>query len=111
MRTITGAHHAFFTTSCTHALEIAVQALGIGPGDEVIMPSYTFVSTANAVLMHGARPVFCDVVTDTLNMDFSHAARLVTDRTKAIIPVHYAGMAVDIPAMMKFKKHVRCAYY
>jgi len=103
MRTITGAHHAFFTTSCTHALEIAVQTLGIGPGDEVIMPSYTFVSTANAVLMHGARPVFCDVVTDTLNMDFSHAARLVTDRTKAIIPVHYAGMAVDIPAMMKFK--------
>lgn len=103
MRTVTGSQHAFFTTSCTHALEIAVQALGIGPGDEVIMPSYTFVSTANAVLMHGGKPVFCDIMPDTLNMDFNHASRLVTARTKAIIPVHYAGVAVDIDAMMKFK--------
>src|SRR5260221_7474848 len=83
---------ALLTTSCTHALEMAALLLDIGPGDEVIVPSFTFVSTINAFVLRGARPVFADVRADTLNLDESKLAGLVTERTKAIVPVHYAGV-------------------
>lgn len=81
-----------FATSCTHALEIAALLLALAPGDEVILPSFTFVSTANAFALRGARPVFCDSRPDTLNLDEGRLASLVTDRTRAIVPVHYAGV-------------------
>jgi dTDP-4-amino-4,6-dideoxygalactose transaminase len=81
------------TTSCTHALEMTAFLLDIQPGDEVIVPSFTFVSTANAFVSRGARPVFADVRTDTLNLDESRLDSLISPRTKAIVPVHYAGVA------------------
>lgn len=84
------------TTSCTHALEMAALLLDCGPGDEVIVPSFTFVSTANAFALRGAQVVFADVRPDTLNMDPAHLESLITERTKAIIPVHYAGVACDL---------------
>lgn len=80
------------TTSCTHALEMAALLLSIQPGDEVIVPSFTFVSTINAFVLRGARPVFVDIHPDTLNMDESQLEPLITPRTKAIVPVHYAGV-------------------
>jgi dTDP-4-amino-4,6-dideoxygalactose transaminase len=86
-----GSKHVFFTTSCTSAIEIALMALGIGKGDEVIVPSFSFVSVANAVVKTGARLIFVDVDEDTLNMDPALVKKAVTRRTKAIIPVHYAG--------------------
>jgi dTDP-4-amino-4,6-dideoxygalactose transaminase len=92
---------ALVTTSCTHALEMAAILLDIHPGDEVIVPSFTFVSTPNAFVMHGARPVFCDVRSDTLNMDESKLESLITPRTKGIIPVHYAGVACEMDAIME----------
>jgi dTDP-4-amino-4,6-dideoxygalactose transaminase len=84
------------TTSCTHALEMTALLLDCGPGDEVIVPSFTFVSTANAFALRGARIVFADVRPDTLNLDPAHLESLITDRTKAIVPVHYAGVACDL---------------
>jgi len=84
------------TTSCTDALEMAALLLDIQPGDEVIVPSFTFVSTANAFALRGARTVFADVRRDTLNMDESLIERLITARTKAIVPVHYAGVGCDM---------------
>ena len=93
--------HVFFTTSCTHALEMAMIALGIGPGDEVIMPSFTFVSSANAVVLRGATPVFAEITPGTLNIDPSDIERKITSRTKAIVPVHYAGVACDMGAINK----------
>lgn len=92
--------HALLTTSATHALEMAALLADIGPGDEVIMPSYTFVSTANAFVLRGAKPVFCDIREDNLNMDESLIEGLVTDRTKAVCPVHYAGVACDMDVVM-----------
>jgi dTDP-4-amino-4,6-dideoxygalactose transaminase len=89
----TGAHRALMTHSCTGALEMAVILAGIGAGDEVIMPSFTFVSTANAVALRGGVPVFVDVRADTLNLDEHLLADAITPRTKAIIAVHYAGVA------------------
>jgi dTDP-4-amino-4,6-dideoxygalactose transaminase len=86
------------TTSCTHALELALLALGVGPGDEVICPSFTFVSTANAILRVGARPVFADIEDDSLGLDPRDVTRGLTDRTKALLPVHYAGVAADMDA-------------
>src|SRR6516225_8602872 len=80
-------HKVLLTTSCTHALEIAALLLEIQPGDEVIVPSFTFVSTVNAFVLRGARPVFADVRPDTLNLDESRLERLLTPRTKAIVPV------------------------
>ena len=80
------------THSCTGALEMAVILANISPGDEVIMPSYTFVSTANAVVLRGGIPVFVDIRPDTLNIDESKIIEAITDNTKAIIPVHYAGV-------------------
>ena len=88
------------TTSCTHALELALLALGIGPGREVICPSFTFVSTANAILRVGARPVFAEIEEQTLGLDATDVARRITDRTAALLPVHYAGVAPDMAALL-----------
>jgi dTDP-4-amino-4,6-dideoxygalactose transaminase len=84
------------TPSCTSALELAAMLCNLGPGDEVIMPSYTFVSTANAVALRGARPVFVDIRPDTLNIDDRLVEEAITDRTKAIFAVHYAGVACEM---------------
>src|SRR5687768_12737188 len=93
---VTGARRALLTTSCTHALEMAAFLLDIAPGDEVIVPSFTFTSTANAFAVRGARPIFADVTPDTLNIDPRHVQRLITPRTRAIVVVHYAGIACDM---------------
>jgi dTDP-4-amino-4,6-dideoxygalactose transaminase len=87
---------ALLTTSCTHALEMAALLLRIGPGDEVIAPSFTFSSTLNAFVLRGARPVFADVRPDTLNLDEARLETLITDRTRAIVVVHYAGVACEM---------------
>jgi len=88
------------TTSCTHALEIAAILLDIKEGDEVIMPSYTFVSTANAFVLRGAKIVFIDIRPDTMNIDETLIEAAITDKTKAIVPVHYAGVACEMDAIM-----------
>lgn len=88
------------TPSCTHALEMAALLLELRPGDEVIMPSFTFVSTANAFAMHGAVPVFVDIRPDTLNMDAACVEAALTPRTRAIIAMHYAGVACDMDALL-----------
>lgn len=98
---VLGAPKALVTTSCTHALEMAAILLDVQPGDEVIVPAFTFVSTANAFVMRGAKPVFCDIRTDTLNMDEKKLEALISTRTKAIVPVHYAGVACDMDAIME----------
>src|SRR6202035_2750233 len=87
-----GVQKALVTTSCTHALEICALLLDIQAGDEVIVPAFAFVSTANAFALRGARIVFADVRPDTLNLDETRLARLITSRTKAIVPVHDAGV-------------------
>ncbi|MCX7826990.1 MAG: DegT/DnrJ/EryC1/StrS family aminotransferase [Verrucomicrobiae bacterium] len=95
------AKHAVAVTNCTAALHLAMRLLGIGPGDEVILPSLTFVATANAVRYVGATPVFCDIAgDDNLNMDPAAAASLVTPRTKAILVMHYGGFPCDMDAIM-----------
>ena len=99
LREVLGVPCALVTTSCTHALEMAALLLGIGPGDEVIVPSFTFVSTANAFAIRGARPVFADIRPDTLNIDEGVIESLITPRTKAIIPVHYAGVGCEMDAI------------
>jgi dTDP-4-amino-4,6-dideoxygalactose transaminase len=91
---------ALLTTSCTHDLEMAGLLLDIAPGDEVIVPSFTFVSTVNAFVLRGARPVFCDIRPDTLNIDEKLLPRLITKRTKAIIPVHYAGISCEMDSIL-----------
>ena len=91
-----GALKALLTTSCTSALEMAALLCGVEPGDEVIMPSYTFVSTANAFVLRGAKPVFVDIRPDTLNVDEELVAAAVTDQTRAIVPVHYAGVGCEM---------------
>ncbi|RME41786.1 MAG: dTDP-4-amino-4,6-dideoxygalactose transaminase [Caldilineae bacterium] len=91
LRDLTGARHALLTTSCSHALELAMMALNIGPGDEVILPSFAFVTAATAVIRQGARPVFAEIDEATFNLDPDDVARRITPRTRAIIPVHYAG--------------------
>jgi dTDP-4-amino-4,6-dideoxygalactose transaminase len=95
-----GVELALVTTSCTHALEMAALLLGIREGDEVIVPSFTFVSTANAFVLRGAKPVFCDVRPDTLNLDESKLEALITPRTKAVVPVHYAGVGCEMDAIL-----------
>lgn len=97
----TGAKKALLTTSCTHALEMAALLLDLKPGDEVIVPSFTFVSTANAFLVHGAKPVFVDVRSDTLNLDERIVERAITPRTRAIVVVHYAGVACEMDAFVE----------
>lgn len=96
----TGAGRALLTHSCTAALEMSAILADIQPGDEVIMPSYTFVSTANAFTLRGAVPVFVDVRPDTLNIDESLIEAAITERTKAIVPVHYAGVGCEMDAIM-----------
>ncbi len=91
-----GVKKAFLTTSCTHALEMAAILLDFKEGDEVIVPSFTFVSTVNAFVLHGARPVFADIRPDTLNLDERQIERLITPRTRAIVPVHYAGIGCQM---------------
>lgn len=91
-----GVARSLLTTSCTHALEMSALLLDLKPGDEVIVPSFTFVSTANAFVIHGARPVFIDIRPDTLNMDADQLESLITERTKAIVPVHYAGVGCQM---------------
>ncbi|MFD0671326.1 dTDP-4-amino-4,6-dideoxygalactose transaminase [Cohnella sp. GCM10027633] len=95
------ARKALLTTSCTHALEIAALLADVKPGDEVIMPSYTFVSTANAFVLRGATIVFVDVRPDTMNIDERLIERAITPRTKAIVPVHYAGVACEMDVIME----------
>ena len=96
-----GAPRVLLTTSGTHALEMAALLLDIRPGDEVIVPSFTFVSTVNAFVLRGARPVFADVRPDTLNLDETRIEPLITQRTKAIVPVHYAGVGCELRAIGK----------
>lgn len=93
-------HKTLLTTSCTHALEMAAMLIDIQPGDEVIMPSYTFVSTANAFVLRGARIVFVDIRPDTMNIDETLIESAITDRTRAIVPVHYAGVACEMDTIM-----------
>lgn len=97
----TGSHRALLTHSCTAALEMAAILADIRPGDEVIMPSYTFVSTANAFLLRGAVPVFVDIRSDDLNLDEAKIEAAITARTRAIVPVHYAGVGCRMDEIMK----------
>ncbi|UPT74516.1 MAG: dTDP-4-amino-4,6-dideoxygalactose transaminase [Elusimicrobiota bacterium] len=98
--------HALLTTSGSHALELAAASLKIGRGDEVIMPSFTFSSVANAVMRQGAKPVFAEVKLDDLNLDPEDVARRITKKTKAIVAVHYAGVASDMEALLRLcRKH------
>lgn len=96
-----GVSKALVTPSCTHALEIAAILLDIQAGDEVIVPAFTFVSTPNAFVMRGARAVFCDIRPDTLNLDETKLEALVTRNTKAIVPVHYAGVGCEMEAILE----------
>jgi len=91
---------ALLTTSCTHALEMSALLIGLKEGDEVIMPSYTFVSTANAFALRGARIVFVDIRPDTMNIDETKIEQAITHKTKAIVPVHYAGVACEMDTIM-----------
>jgi dTDP-4-amino-4,6-dideoxygalactose transaminase len=95
-----GIQKALLTTSCTHALEMAALLLNIGPGDEVILPAFTFPSTANAFVLRGARPIFVDIRPDTLNIDTSQIEQRITERTKAILVVHYAGVGCEMDAIV-----------
>jgi dTDP-4-amino-4,6-dideoxygalactose transaminase len=97
---LTGSPRALLTTSCTHALEMAALLLDLQPGDEVIVPPFTFVSTVNAIVLRGARPVFVDVRPDTLNIDETKIEAAITPRTRAIVLVHYAGVACEMDAIM-----------
>ena len=96
---VTGSRKALLTTSCTHALEMAALLLDLKPGDEVILPSFTFVSTANAFALRGAVPIFADVRPDTLNLDESQLPGLFSERTRAVVPVHYAGVGCEMDAI------------
>lgn len=96
----TKTRKALLTTSCTHATELAAILADIKPGDEVIMPAYTFVSTADAFVMRGATPVFVDIRPDTMNIDEKKIERAITEKTKAIVPVHYAGVACEMDTIM-----------
>ena len=106
LEAITGSRKALLTHSCTAALEMAAILCDFQPGDEVIMPSYTFVSTANAFVIHGATPVFVDIRSDTLNMDECLIEAAITEKTRAIVPVHYAGVACEMEKILAIaKKH------
>ncbi|RMG85740.1 MAG: aminotransferase class I/II-fold pyridoxal phosphate-dependent enzyme, partial [Chloroflexi bacterium] len=104
-----GVPKALLTTSCTHALEMAAILLDIQPGDEVIIPSFTFVSTVNAFVLRGATPVFADVREDTLNLDETRLEGLITERTKAIVPVHYAGVACEMDTILEIAQRHQIA--
>lgn len=100
-----GASKSLVTTSCTHALEMTALLLDLREGDEVIVPSFTFVSTANAFVLRGAQPVFCDIRPDTLNLDEEKIEKLITPRTKAIVAVHYAGVGCEMDEIMRVANH------
>ncbi len=99
-----GNDRTLLTTSCTHALEMSALLLGLKPGDEVIVPAFTFVSTASAFMLYGAKPVFVDVRQDTLNIDLDQAAAAITPRTRAICVVHYGGVACEMDRLTKLAK-------
>ena len=99
IRELTGAPSVLMTHSCTGALEMSALLAQVGPGDEVIMPSFTFSSTANAFVLRGATPVFVDVAADTLNLDPARVADAITDRTRVVVAVHYGGVACDMAAL------------
>ena len=103
-RRFTGAPNAAAVTSCTTGLHLALEAAGIGPGDEVIVPAFTWISTANVVEHTGASVVFCDIDINTFNIDVELLPQLLTSRTKAIIPVHLFGLAADMEALNDFAK-------
>jgi len=104
-----GCAKALLTHSCTAALEMAAILADIRPGDEIIMPSFTFVSTANAFVLRGGAPVFVEVRPDTLNIDVKAIEKAITSRTKAIVPVHYAGVASDMDELLELAdRHVAC---
>lgn len=96
-----GTSKALLTTSCTHALEMSALLLDIKPGDEVIIPSFTFVSTVNAFVLRGARPVFVDIRPDTLNLDEALVERAITPRTRAVVVVHYAGVGCEMDSILE----------
>lgn len=98
------AKKVLLTTSCTHSLEMSAILINIQPGDEVIMPSYTFVSTANAFVLRGAKIVFVDIRSDTMNIDENLIEKSITKKTKAIVPVHYAGVSCEMDKIMKIAK-------
>ena len=104
LEAITGAHKILLTHSCTGALELAMLLMEISGGDEVILPSFTFSSTANAVVLRGAIPVFADIDPYTQCLDPQSVAKLITSRTRAILPVHYAGISCDMDALCKLAK-------
>ena len=99
-----GIENFLLTTSCTHSLELAALLLELQPGDEVLVPSYTFVSTADAIMLRGAKPVFVDIDKRTFNMDVNLIEEKITKNTKAIFPVHYAGVACDMDKIMELAK-------
>ena len=101
---ILGNDKTLLTTSCTHALEMAALLLRLQPGDEVIVPSFTFVSTASAFMLYGAKPVFVDVRQDTLNIDIDQVEAAITSRTKAICVVHYGGIACEMERLVKISR-------
>lgn len=105
----TGTNRALLTTSCTHATEMAALLSNIARGDEVIMPAYTFVSTADAFVLRGATAVFVDIRPDTMNMDEKLIEAAITEKTKAIVPVHYAGVACEMDAIMEIAKRYNLA--
>jgi len=96
-----GAKRVLLTTNCTHALEMSALLLDIKPGDEVIIPSFTFVSTVNAFVLRGAKPIFADIREDTLNLDERLIEGLITPQTRAIVPVHYAGIGCEMDAILE----------
>ena len=104
-----GVSKVLLTTSCTHALEMSALLLNVQPGDEVIVPSFTFVSTVNAFVLRGMRPVFADIRPDTLNLDESRLESLITERTKAIVPVHYAGVGCEMDSILAIARRHRLA--
>jgi len=99
-----GVRKAFLTTSCTHALELAALLLNLKVGDEVIMPAFTFVSTANAFVLRGARPIFADIRFDTLNLDEKKIPDLITSKTRAVVPVHYAGIGCEMDTILEIAR-------
>ncbi|MBE5871821.1 MAG: dTDP-4-amino-4,6-dideoxygalactose transaminase [Lachnospiraceae bacterium] len=100
----TGTSEALLTTSCTHALEMAALLADIQPGDEIIMPSFTFVSTADAFVLRGAQIVFVDIRPDTMNIDENLIEAAITEKTKAIVPVHYAGVGCEMDTIMELAR-------
>ncbi len=104
-----GVPKVLLTTSCTHALDMSAILLGIQPGDEVIIPDFTFVSTINAFVLRGAKPVFLDIRPDTLNLDECRLEAAITARTRAIVPVHYAGVGCEMEAIMELADHHKIA--